>query len=127
MQTPDSLHVLAFFLQPLPLRAGYDPNVSFLCLSFLSLSFLSVALIRPLYNISRLQSIKMEVPETRVLIIITGGTICMQPSENGLVPVGDLGLSSPECQSNAFVGKRILEEWSRAPTIFQRWLLPRTT
>ncbi|KAI4767201.1 asparaginase-domain-containing protein, partial [Aureobasidium sp. EXF-8845] len=29
----------------------------------------------------------MEVPEARVLIIITGGTICMQPSENGLVPV----------------------------------------
>ncbi|KAH0360561.1 asparaginase-domain-containing protein, partial [Aureobasidium melanogenum] len=28
----------------------------------------------------------MEVPEARVLIVITGGTICMQPSENGLVP-----------------------------------------
>lgn len=26
-------------------------------------------------------------PESRVLIIITGGTICMQPSEGGLVPV----------------------------------------
>ncbi|KAH9909873.1 asparaginase-domain-containing protein [Xylariomycetidae sp. FL2044] len=27
------------------------------------------------------------LPESRVLIIITGGTICMQPSEAGLVPV----------------------------------------
>ncbi|KAJ9627214.1 hypothetical protein H2203_003676 [Taxawa tesnikishii (nom. ined.)] len=27
-----------------------------------------------------------ETPESRVLIVITGGTICMQPSENGLVP-----------------------------------------
>lgn len=26
-------------------------------------------------------------PESRVLIIITGGTICMQPSGVGLVPV----------------------------------------
>lgn len=26
-------------------------------------------------------------PESRVLIIITGGTICMQPSAGGLVPV----------------------------------------
>lgn len=26
-------------------------------------------------------------PESRVLIIITGGTICMQPSSGGLVPV----------------------------------------
>ena len=26
-------------------------------------------------------------PESRVLIIITGGTICMKRSENGLVPV----------------------------------------
>lgn len=26
-------------------------------------------------------------PESRVLIIITGGTICMQPSAAGLVPV----------------------------------------
>lgn len=33
----------------------------------------------------------MEVPEARVLIVITGGTICMQPSENGLVPVCDVG------------------------------------
>lgn len=32
----------------------------------------------------------MEVPEARVLIVITGGTICMQPSENGLVPVCDV-------------------------------------
>jgi lysophospholipase len=26
-------------------------------------------------------------PESRVLIIMTGGTICMQPSEDGLVPM----------------------------------------
>ena len=26
-------------------------------------------------------------PESRVLVIITGGTICMQPSVDGLVPV----------------------------------------
>lgn len=26
-------------------------------------------------------------PESRVLIIITGGTICMKRSENGLIPV----------------------------------------
>lgn len=26
-------------------------------------------------------------PESRVLLIITGGTICMQPSAGGLVPV----------------------------------------
>ncbi|KAG8628303.1 hypothetical protein KVT40_004176 [Elsinoe batatas] len=31
--------------------------------------------------------ISQDVPETRVLIIITGGTICMQESEDGLVPV----------------------------------------
>lgn len=30
---------------------------------------------------------KSAYPESRVLIIITGGTICMQPSEDGLVPV----------------------------------------
>ncbi|EJT74083.1 L-asparaginase [Gaeumannomyces tritici R3-111a-1] len=30
---------------------------------------------------------KSSYPESRVLIIITGGTICMQPSEDGLVPV----------------------------------------
>lgn len=26
-------------------------------------------------------------PESRVLIIMTGGTICMQPSDDGLVPM----------------------------------------
>jgi lysophospholipase len=26
-------------------------------------------------------------PESRVLIIMTGGTICMQPSQDGLVPM----------------------------------------
>ncbi|KAG9867965.1 asparaginase-domain-containing protein, partial [Aureobasidium melanogenum] len=36
--------------------------------------------------LSGLQFVNMEVPEARVLIVITGGTICMQPSENGLVP-----------------------------------------
>ncbi|XDG02297.1 hypothetical protein ABKA04_001912 [Annulohypoxylon sp. FPYF3050] len=30
---------------------------------------------------------KSTYPESRVLIIITGGTICMQPSDGGLVPV----------------------------------------
>ncbi|KAH7033382.1 asparaginase-domain-containing protein [Microdochium trichocladiopsis] len=29
----------------------------------------------------------MSLPESRVLVIITGGTICMQPSASGLVPV----------------------------------------
>lgn len=32
-------------------------------------------------------SAKQTYPESRVLLIITGGTICMQPSEGGLVPV----------------------------------------
>ncbi len=27
------------------------------------------------------------LPESRVLVIMTGGTICMQPSEDGLVPM----------------------------------------
>jgi 60kDa lysophospholipase len=27
------------------------------------------------------------LPESRVLVIITGGTICMQPSPDGLVPM----------------------------------------
>ncbi|PSK59352.1 lysophospholipase [Elsinoe australis] len=31
--------------------------------------------------------VSQDVPETRVLIVITGGTICMQESEDGLVPV----------------------------------------
>ncbi|KAF4554761.1 Asparaginase-like protein 1 [Elsinoe fawcettii] len=35
----------------------------------------------------RAPTINQDVPETRVLIIITGGTICMQESEDGLVPV----------------------------------------
>lgn len=30
---------------------------------------------------------KQTYPESRVLLIITGGTICMQPSAGGLVPV----------------------------------------
>lgn len=28
-----------------------------------------------------------DAEESRVLIVVTGGTICMQPSEDGLVPV----------------------------------------
>lgn len=50
----------------------------------------------------------MEAPETRVLIIITGGTICMQPSENGLVPVCNVdgdeleSLSNLACRERAF-------------------------
>ncbi|GAM85130.1 hypothetical protein ANO11243_031340 [Dothideomycetidae sp. 11243] len=31
--------------------------------------------------------ISQDVPEARVLIVITGGTICMQESEDGLIPV----------------------------------------
>ena len=42
----------------------------------------------------------MEAPETRVLIIITGGTICMQPSENGLVPVCDDNYDELEYMNN---------------------------
>jgi len=30
---------------------------------------------------------KANYPESRVLIIMTGGTICMQPSADGLVPM----------------------------------------
>ncbi|KAL5911188.1 hypothetical protein ACKVV7_009780 [Pyricularia oryzae] len=33
------------------------------------------------------QTTPSSYPESRVLIIITGGTICMQPSDDGLVPV----------------------------------------
>lgn len=31
---------------------------------------------------------ELQFPESRVLIIITGGTICMKRSPDGLVPVG---------------------------------------
>jgi L-asparaginase/Glu-tRNA(Gln) amidotransferase subunit D len=31
--------------------------------------------------------LELHLPESRVLIIITGGTICMKPSKDGLVPV----------------------------------------
>lgn len=33
------------------------------------------------------ETTKQTYPESRVLLIITGGTICMQPSTGGLVPV----------------------------------------
>ncbi|KAH7054277.1 asparaginase-domain-containing protein [Macrophomina phaseolina] len=33
-----------------------------------------------------MNAVHQEVPETRVLIVITGGTICMQESEDGLIP-----------------------------------------
>lgn len=38
-------------------------------------------------SITRTMSLGEDASETRVLIVVTGGTICMQPSERGLVPV----------------------------------------
>jgi len=41
------------------------------------------------------------LPESRVLIIMTGGTICMHRSENGYVPVrpADMGFCPESCWS----------------------------
>ena len=38
-------------------------------------------------NLDTGEKLESNYPESRVLIIMTGGTICMQPSIDGLVPM----------------------------------------
>jgi hypothetical protein len=80
---------------------------------------------------------EVQLPESRVLIVITGmaellkhffeivltflkgGTICMQKSENGLVPVSLLHFQYTSLASNMIIGERVSQSRPGSATLLQ--------